>query len=391
MAKEIHSCEECGHETVVYGTNRREAERKLAWFQSNRPLCRECEGKKEYEKAAVEAIALDLPPLIGTQAQLEWAQRIRVPLLTSLLAMTEREPENVLAALRPTHYGSAPDLPEIKESVAMPMIDRGVSHICTINNANWWIDRARMSPAGVLVEVMDRLETEAQPKAAPELREAVDFEATLRPEKPVTETIARFILGDAKTTVEISFPEKNDEFREAVKAFGFKWSDATKRWVMTTNIDQRDAIAAEVGAHLLGCGFVIRVRDNDVREAIAAGDVTKSEGRRIDWFGNDRFRVDWRRIDGDFYEDVRKIKGSIWSRQHQTVLIPVTSADDLRDFSETFSFPLTDLAIKATTAFDEYRHSGMVVDASKRTQGKVDPKTLGRNKVGIIDDSLLDS
>jgi len=364
MAKEYHHCEGCGAETVVYATNRAEAQRKLAWWAKNKPLCRECEAKKDFVAATAKANELELAELVGTEAQVEWAQRIRVPVIVDLMRHTEVEN------------------PSAKNQEVL-------AHLCTVGSATWWIEDGRNWD---LVErVHKQLLAAAQPKNDPAVIEAVNFESTLRPETPVTETIAVFKIDPDYRSIAVSFPEKRDDFREAIKAFGFRWKDISKVWALDTHGDQGRAVAIEVGAHLLGSGFVIRILDNEVREAIKAGDVVKSDGRRIDYAGKDHFRVDWRRIDGDFYDEVRKIPASKWDKANQTVLVHIGAADDLRDFASRFGFTLTDQAVAAAAAFDDYRRSGMI-DGKKRKKGEV-VEVLDRAAFPDtikIDPSLLD-
>jgi hypothetical protein len=364
MAKEYHYCEGCSAETVVYATNRAEAQRKLKWWQETKPLCGKCEAKKDFVAAVERANELELVDLVGTEAQVEWAQRIRVPIIVELMEVSERGGAYV----------------KYKEDV--------LAHLCTISSAAWWIEDGRSYD--LVDRVHRQLKAAAQPKNDPVIMGTVELEATLRPETPVTETIAT-LRKVTDTLVIVRFDEKREDFREAIKAFGFKWNDVQKKWDLMCNPDQSSAITIEVGAHLLGCGFPVRILDTEIREAIRAGDVAKSDGRQIDYAGKDHFRVDWRRIDGDYYDEVRKIPLSKWDKENQTVLVPIGAADDLRDFASRFGFPMTERATAAAAAFDEYRRAGMV-DGKKRKKGEV-VEVLDRTAFPDmikIDQSLLD-
>ncbi len=384
MAKEYHYCEGCGAETVAYATNRAEAQRKLKWWQETRPLCGKCEGKKEYAEAKAKAHELELVPLIGTVAQVEYAERIRVPRIADLMVATETDGDQMILpqwwSLAHSSYAAAKPTREY--------IEIALSRICAIDDAVWWIERGREN-LNFIERIVADFKHENKPVNDPAIAEAVTFEATLRPETPVTETIATFEMRGAK--IWICFPEKREDFRDAVKAFGCRWDDGIKKWTLQVNADQVNATAIEIGAHLLGSGFVVRVLDTDVREAIKSGDVTKSDGRRIDYAGKDHFRVDWRRIDGDYYDEVRKIPLSKWDKTNQTVLVPIGATDDLRDFAKRFGFPMTEQATAAADAFDAYRRAGMV-DGRKRKKGEV-VEILDRGAfpdVIKIDASLLD-
>ncbi len=53
------------------------------------------------------------------------------------------------------------------------------------------------------------------------------------PESPRTTTVAVITLTDKAVT--ISFPERNDTFREIVKAHAFVWDYSASRWMRRIN------------------------------------------------------------------------------------------------------------------------------------------------------------
>lgn len=392
MAREYHYCTKCNEKTEIWASSRREAERKLVWWSENKPLCRECEAANRLVEACEYLADMELPALTGSPSMVESADMTRARLLAQIIPMTEYSSSAVIYAFQPAGYGRVLSLAEIHETTAIAMIERAKDHICGITDAAWWIEKRTVSfPASIVISVMKELEEASLPEAAPEAVEAVDFETTLRPIEPKTEMIARLIGKSTGPGFDISFPEKDDDFNAAVKAFSPRWNPNSKRWNFKYAPEAFPDIAAEVAAHLIGSGYPVRIKDTTIREMAAAGTFRKSEGRRIDYAGKDCFRVDWRRIDGEFYDEVRKIHGAKWDKENQTVLVPVTAADDLRDFAAKFGFPITAQATAAATAFDEYRRAGMI-DGKKRKKGEAVP-ILDRQifpDVITIDSSLLD-
>lgn len=393
MAKEYHYCKKCGKESVVVATNRAEAIRKRKWFAEKYPICNECTYAEAVEMDKVATASLELPDLIGTEAQVTLATLVRLDRVVQMMRVAGDEFEPTFLTSKRGAFTAYPHktLDAVLREVGAIRFEIALAHLYSIESAAWWLDNQSVPPAKLVTDALDQIDEAARPENNPALIEAVNAEATIRPLDPVTETIAVFWISSKQNLVGVRFDEKHDGFREQIKLFNFKWNDVQKRWDISTNPDQYVAIAAEVGAHLIANGFVVRILDNDVRQAILDGNITKSEGRRIDWFGNEKFRIDWRRIDGDFYDDVKKLKGAVWSKPDQTVLVPLTSADDVRDFAETFGFKLTDAATKAADSFDEYRRNGMIAAGSKRSKGSATAKQLGRDNVGTVHSSLLDS
>ncbi|KQN75091.1 hypothetical protein ASE94_01870 [Devosia sp. Leaf64] len=257
--------------------------------------------------------------------------------------------------------------------LAIEKIETAKNYICNIDDADWWIEKGnQLEAAPLLCRVIEEMADRDLPEKKPALVVAVDLETLLRPEAPVSETVGRVIHTTGRLTMDIDYPEKREDFNEAVKAFNPRWDAPTRRWVFEFREDQMPDIAAEVVAHLVGSGFVLRVKDTALRELVQSGEFKKSDGRRIDYAGGDFLRIDWHRIDGDYYEEVRKLVGSKWDRENRTVLVPIGSIDDIRDFASKFGFPMTDLAIKAAEAFDEFRRSGMI-EGKKRAKGKAAP------------------
>lgn len=375
MARATHYCSACSEPTTLYASSRREVDRKLEWYERNRPECGKCLARKESEVAAAKAAEMELAALQGTDKQIAWAEVIRVERIDALMAILEGgiDPDEQFDILRDRHGDT--------------VVDDVLSRLCAETRASWWINNRELSLSQLAGALAVRIENDAKPENDPALAAAVDFEAVLRPAHPLTETIASFaMLPDG---FDIRFPEKHDAFREAVKAFGARWDEIKRAWHIAW--PEPIALAAEVAQHLIGCGFVIRILEEEIRAIIASGDVPKSEGRKIDFAGKDFFRVDWRRIDGDFYDEVRSVHGSKWDKKNQTVLVPLVAADDLRDFAERFGFPMTEQAIAAAEAFDDYRRAGMI-EGKKRDNGEAAP-ILDRvvfPDVITIDPSLLD-
>lgn len=377
LAKEHHHCERCGHRTEIYGSNRAEAQRKLRWWQENRGLCLECARARDTAEAKAKAIELELPELSGTEKQIAYAETLRIAAVTAAFSIDDPD--------APRTYGTAAELRELRDTDAM-RFEAAIAEMISERSAHVWIENADGGVVSRVMQIMRRLATIRPAPEAVEQEAAVEFEATLRPATAVTETIAEFVVQ--ANLVAIEFPEKHDEFRTAVKAFGFQWSER-RRWEKAVR-GNAIAIAAETARHLLAEGFVVKIMDNDARRAVETGEFEAEAGKRIDVDSKNKLRVDWRRIDGDYYAAAIKIKGAKWSKAKQTVLVPITSADELRDFAARAGFVLTSAAENACRQFDEFRAQGMVVAGAKRDQAEYEMDLSRPDADAGIDPDLAD-
>lgn len=325
----------CGHTDRVnlIGPHRSRAAR-INYMESG--PCFECYKVEKHQAAREQAQEMDLPLLDGTPKQVEWAESLRV----QILAKIDAELVAIEAKTPPDHVPTADDRAVL----------HAVAVITTETSARWWIDHRDDSPAQIIREVAQRERRKPTPAQQEKARVAkvqqekdaalVLAAATIRPEQPITETVAEIrIVGN---TVTIHFPEKRDDFREIVKGLGYTWDNG--RWARTIgtfNGPHADR-AAEAGHTLLSNGFCIRILDDALRAAAVAGEYTPEctrwirqviTGEHKGWF-----EIVWSR-DEDFYAAARRITASRYERPF--VVVPPEQFEQVLDFATRYDFHLS--------------------------------------------------
>lgn len=345
----------CGHEEVVALIGKiNDREWRLENVESSK-LCSECyqidlqRRREEANREAAEAAKdNNLPALTGTEKQIPWAETIRQRILADIDALiyagAKRNGRNELA------------------------IQESYQAIRNKTTAHWWIDRRYLKGEFELEELLSK-EYEAlivNQAAAPPKESAVDTlaESTVRPENPITETVAEVrILDDI---LEIRFPEKRDSFREIVKSeFKMVWFDGWKRRINIKNGTIEDR-AAEAGNRLLHAGFPIRIFDAEIREKAINADYkpectrwvqARTEGKYAGWLV-----VSWAR-DEDLYRRAKAITGAKYDKPN--VIVSPEHFAEVLDFVEMYKFEISDKAMAIIKAAEDVRDNTIVAIASE--------------------------
>lgn len=326
----------CGHDEVVNLIGKHSTrEWRLENVEPSK-LCYECyqvELAKQREKANLEAADaakdMHLPALTGTEKQVPWAETIRVQMLADIDAFVYRR-------IKP-EYRNEPKLLE------------AIEHIKSKTEARWWIDNRGMNMASEFKRLLESAAKEVKTvKVGPVANEA-KIEATVRPEKPITETVAEIrALEDA---VEISFPEKRDDFREVVKGMGFRWDDGCWRRKLNKKNGTPQDRAAEAGHVLLAAGFATRIYDEEIRDKAVNGGYEPECTRWVQLRTSDKYNgwlaISWGR-DEDFYTAAKRLPGAHWSKP--SVVVPPENFGEVLDFAKMYGFKVSDAAQAAIEA-----------------------------------------
>jgi len=226
----------CGHEeTVALVGKTKDREWRLESVEPYK-LCSECyqiDLQRKREEANREAAEVakenNYPVLTGTEKQIPWAETIRQRIMADLDAIIYNKRNN-----------------KNRNELAIQEAYQAIRNKTT---AHWWIDRRYIKGDFELEELMTK-EYESlgvNQVAAPKNETVIDTlaESTVRPENPITETVAEIrILDDI---LEIRFPEKHEGFREIVKSeLSMIWSDGWKRRIAIKQGSIEDR-AAEAG------------------------------------------------------------------------------------------------------------------------------------------------
>lgn len=206
----------------------------------------------------------------------------------------------------------------------------------------------------------------AQPKAsAPINQECV----VLRPEQPVTETVAAIRLEGKLITA--SLTEKREDFRQIVKFqcnMEFDWT--SKRWYRKINQfagEPRQRVV-ELCHRLLTANFVIDVATDWV-EDIRAGNYEMEQTRWVkrivdgsqysDWFS-----ITWGRFD-DFYEVAIRLPGARYHGGGHCVAVPSAQFETVLDFAEERGFELSEGALEILAKAKAQRDAAILTCVDK--------------------------
>jgi len=338
----------CGHTSkvnIIGPSSSREW--KLAHLQAQ--VCFDCYKQQRLQAALAETQERELPPLVGSAAQIDWATSIRLEILDKLEDLETTSPE--------------------QEQLTLLAIDT----LCKETSAHQWIEW-RDWPVSLILQRIERtllaaptqaqvIQRQEEELARVRARALALAEATLRPPEPLTETLAE-ITFTAKS-VHVRFPENREDFNEVVRRLDYAWNRESYRWERELCTDRtgpaRDR-AVELGHTLLSRRFCVCTFDPELRAAIIAGAFEPEQTRWItvmvagEYAG--WFVLQWGSRE-DYYEVARRIP---LSRYHKPfVVVSPSSYDKLLDFAERYAFRLTSRAQDIIDQAQEQRRAMLVV------------------------------
>lgn len=380
----------CGH-TERYDLIGPHRSREWRLERMRRDLCPDCwrsERQRKNAEAAKFNRAIDLPPLVGTAKQIPWAESIRarkVEAIDTLLNSPAPDPYSYGA-----HLHRAEELPAALE------------WLYAQTSAAWWIDQRDTVAVDLVLRALNEVKRNGaipMPASASdaEAASAAKAEATVRPDKPRTETVAEVRI--AGNTIEVVFPEKRDDFREIIRfQMRFRWAGTCwRRQIGQFNGAVADR-AAEVGHCLLAARFPVRIFDAEIRERAIRGEYAPEprrwvhkqlDGRYAGWF-----RITWPKNQA-LYEAARRIKGSKYAEG--AVYVPPEQFDEVLDFAERYQFHVSPGARELAEAARRIREQALVAKVAPVRQpepvlveaGRVPPK-LDIPEDVTVDDDLRD-
>lgn len=344
----------CGHtETVQLFGKTKDRERWIKWAEENK-LCQDCwqaakeEQRQQATAAAIEEnISYGLPSLTGSEKQVAWAETIRAEMVQKIEQAMENLMKRLTSLADPARAGHL----ERAESVARDegfesfadFVDcskEAADAIMGTTSAHWWIE-SRNNSVVVMLQDGARGVAKARKDAIPSALDA-KAEATVRPESPLTETVAEIRIQEK--SVEIVFPEKREDFWEIVKKqLGYTWSGSAWKRALGVTTGTPAERAAEAGNRLLTAGFIVRIFDPAIRQAAIDGRYEQECHRWISRKGDDnsRFMIRWDERDERLYSAARKIKGSTYDSAAKAVMVRSEHFDEVLDFAQMYEFSLT--------------------------------------------------
>lgn len=396
MAKAYAHCatEGCTNTILFIERNRKEADRKSAWAESQGFICSDCQDKQRQAENAIAAeqnAASGLPVLTGSDKQIAWAEKIRAEKLETICQVLAGELDRMMID---AYWGSAgwhqEPLP-----VDHPQVDYAIGLLKQQTSASWWIDRRDNKIGFILRELF--IAHPPKPAIEPEQQAVIDdakAEATVRPTEPVTETVAEILVGEQ--SVSILFPEKREDFRAIVKKHGFNWSN--DRWKRLLSVTTGAAVdrAAEIGHILLAKGFIVRQYHADVRQAMINGQFETEQTRWIALFtsGKEQGRlcIRWERKDEDYWKAAKRLPTARYAKPH--ISVAIEQFEQVLDFAEINGFSITASAREAIESAKQSKQAALVVEVKYQEPDKRgddgEPVELEMPSDVEVDDDLRD-
>ncbi len=398
MAKHNVECPQCEGSYVVQLVGRtKDLQWKLDNWDWTCDECREKFRKEENAKAAAANAESGLQSMTGTEKQIAWAETIRAAKIAAIdeivdgydakMAEATKDPKESAyqnERSRERGFSSLADAFACAKEAAIQIINTTA--------ASWWIDNREENLGRLILK-----HAEAVAKSRKNIPEAPDAkaEATVRPENPLTETVAEIRLkGDF---LEVYFPEKRDDFWRLIKKIlGFSWTGACWQRKLSVKTGLPLDRLADTGNSLLVAGFPIRIYDDAARGKAISGEFDPEVGRWImartsgDYRG--WFSINWPKVD-DFYSVAKKITGSRYDKPD--VVVQAEHFEEVIDFAEVHGFELSPGAIELAAKAEEARAMALVAKpAAVNRQGKNKaadkPEPLPVPNIQEVDDELRD-
>lgn len=389
----------CGHTETVQITGPVAGRARQAEYEAGKQ-CYDCYKAEQAKKLDAENVAAaeaakeaGLPALTGSEKQVAWANTLREKMLAKLAELV------AYAKGYAAEHGD-------DASVARQMcqIEIGAELIRSRTAASWWIDNRSTDGRELIKSLLPEIDAEiAARSTAPSTpaeaveEQAAQEEALLKPAgEPASAQIAD--ISQRADTLCISFPERNDAFRAAMHALGYKWSATHWAKPLSFRTGEPADRMAEAAHAILAAGFMARLHDVAAREKAVSGDFQPEQRRWVakgtagtyaGWYA-----ITWPKSD-DLYAPARKLLGSKYA--NGCIYVPPGSTDEVLDFAEHYGFALSPGARAVADAHLAELARGMVVERPKALESKrvreadtAHPEKLATPENTEVDDELCD-
>lgn len=214
----------------------------------------------------------------------------------------------------------------------------------------------------------------------------------VRPPKPVSETLAW--IGINGLDISVYFPEKNEAFKDVVKALGYHWNSPRWSRQLTERSGSPAERAAELGHRLLADGFCVVIADPAIRGAAIRGEYAPEQRRWVLAIAKGEY-AGWLALTWPYGENLfdraMEITGAKYDKPH--VVVPSDHFDQVEDFARLFGFQISEKAQAVIDAAKQFRANALVVEVP--APAKPTPYASGKTKLKApqrveIDEYLLD-
>lgn len=408
MAKSKISCatQGCNGTILILERNRSMADRRAEYLESTGAVCEKCR-KEEYRseglRLAQKATEMGWAELTGSEAQIVYASHQRaknMQLIEETPARLQRQIEHLkklgspAKSLTNRHLVISQDALRLEAAIQNGIVDRVVQDLKNLDSASWWIEAGSME---IIIErrieqLMAReLVKPGESAEDAEARKELLAESTLAPENPITKTLA--IISMVDDVVKIVFPERMDQFTQAMRGTPFHWNGSawTTRFNPETMASPAD-VAAEAAVRLLANGIPVRMINQDARQKTISG---QYEPYHRHWIssvnlGRDHVFINHFYDDG-LYRKIRSIPGSKWDAFQKMCLVPISQFDEIRGFAAAHGYRITQ-SVEALLSAEQSAHEQAILVGTKPKQ--TTKASANRPKLDAVDtgpaSSLMD-
>lgn len=370
----------CGCERTVnlYGKSA-DRDRKIAWLETQ--MCPDCAAKARAEALKADESANDLPELVGTPKQVEWAMIIRHRIIENnyLLDDLNREPYNE---------------GERKMQIA-------ITELLTETSAKWWIENRGNNLRTTLGDMYLRAiskEEKAEIPEEPETAEtdsSADSTVTLAPEG--SDTALTVEIAEAESTITVATPERNDKIMGMIrKRMRGKWDKSDRVWIVPPEGTRRTDRITEIASVSLAEGYRVKI-PAEYAERVKAGEYRPATSRRITVTTLDGYYcIKWDRSDDDFYKIAKRLPSAQWNSVMKVVKIRPRYYDEVTSFAEMYDFEISDAAMEAMEKARAEAENEEVISVTPTVKSPSMPEPSNKPKkievpeVIDIDDDLRD-
>lgn len=303
----------CGHKGLINLVGKH-SYREYRLKQEEHKICHKCYEKELEEtnkKALLESKEMELPDLIGTEKQVNWANSIRLEKLKEIEKKMETQDE------QDEYY-------KIYE------------YLLEKTKASDWIN-ARNWSIYEYINIIKREMNELQDNKSIELPEIIRLELTIKPNNIRFDGIVELksCLKENKEYLTAHF-YKNNDFIKIMKQNNFRWDGSVWKKVITEFTGSFQDREAELGAILLDEGFCVQFSSEESKVMALSGTYQLEHTRWVKWSNiKNKFYLDFERSNS-LYKKAKTIPSA--SYINGFLYVNVNCIEALEDFAQLYDF-----------------------------------------------------
>lgn len=290
------------------------------------------------EEQKIEEFIKSLPPLTGTDKQVEWATQIRETMVRNYLRESYyriRNDDFELQLMRMSDY---------KDVDIDYDIEKAMEFFPLKTAASFWIESRHYNTNYFADLISNTLYNDEV--ADPELVKAVQDEVTVYPEDQQTKVIATIKWDKVNNCIKVYSP-KDEIVIDILKSYGYKWDGV---WFLNLIKIAKDAPdrMAEIGNALLCHGVPIIIYDESIRQKAISGEFKDRCLRWIKRHDDTHVAIWWKRPPwkkrhtDDIWDEAKSLPHAKWG--DSVMIVEAKYYTDIYDFADINHFGISDNA-----------------------------------------------